>query len=151
MIKDWRSLPKPLLHHRIFMRAGCCVQIICEMILLTLDSPEMIVSGLFFLFLDHPQVLIRLWIKANICIHGPLKSEPTLPLVEHSRTDVGAIFSDVGGSHSCVEMWLCVHLPPFPYPSTTIFTSFQMEQVYTSSSLFYAPTIIWDAPQPLDK
>lgn len=52
MFKEYVCMrhPKPLPHHGIFMRPGCCLQIIYDTILLTSDSSEMKVC----VILSHP-------------------------------------------------------------------------------------------------
>ena len=101
---------------------------------MTLGGPEMQVSAWFFLFPEHPQFLIRVRIKAHLCIHDLIKSEPALSPGEHPRIDMASYLVALEAVTNCGEMWLCVHLPLFPYPSTTVFTPLLMEQVYTSSS-----------------
>lgn len=120
--------PKPLLHHGIFMRPECCLQIIYNIVLLTSDSSEMKVC-----VLSHPwpfSFLISLWIKAHSCRRDPISSEPALQVstLEVKSALYLVVYEVVT---NCVEMCL----PLLPYSSTTIFTFFLVDQVPTSLSL----------------
>lgn len=127
--------PKPLLHLGVFMRLECCLQIIYEIILLTLDSPEMKIFGLFFLFSDNPHLQLDCELRhiyayvIRLIVSQPYLLVSTLEVTWAWCLVVQEAVTD------CVKMWLCVHLPLFLYPSTTIFTPFLMDQVSTLFSL----------------
>lgn len=109
--------PKPLLHHGIFMRPECCLQIIYNIVLLTSDSSEVKVC-----VLSHPwpfSFLISLWIKAHSCRRDPISSEPALQVstLEVKSALYLVVYEVVT---NCVEM--CLPLLPYFRPLYLLFS-----------------------------
>lgn len=90
---------------------------------------------LFFLIADHSHFKFVSELKAQPCLCDPVSSKPAWPPHEHLEVTWALYLAVKEAVTSCVEMWLCVPLPLFPYPSPTVFTPSLVDQVPTSSFL----------------
>lgn len=106
----------------------------------------------FFLIPDHSHFQLLCGLKAQPYICDPVSSEPAWPPGEHLEvTWALLVFSRVCGSHPLCWNRLCVPLPLFSYPSTTVFTPCLVVQVPTSSFLVDSVSAFVHHPPPFKK
>lgn len=119
---------------------------------ITLDGPEMKVFVFFFLIPDHSHFKLLCGLKAQPYTCDPVSSEPARPPGEHLEvTWALLVFSRVCGSHQLCWNRLCVPLPLFPYPSTTVFTPCLVVQEPTALPWLIQSLLLCTSHPPLKK